>query len=557
MANVAETFFLVLFLLALLFLAVPFGRFLARVYLNRPAFGDRWLLPVERAIYRLLGTSPRSSMSAREYAASFLLVEAMIGVWVLFVLAIQGSWFAHPVGYIPLRWDGNFHTAMSFLTATDFTHMAPEVNMTSWGMLLGLEVAMFAAPAAGLAVAAAMVRGFIRKDGTLGNFYVDFVRSLTRVVAPLAILGALILLLLSVPAALPPSLFSGGVPVAQGLPGPVAAFQSIVYVGDNGGSWTSANAVSALSNPSIWTSYFGVGLFFLLPLAFPFAMGSMVRRPGEAGPFIATMLVVFLTGLFLFLLFQDPVGLNPVGSRLGTEPTAFFQVASVYSNTGASNVAIGGLSPLAQTSLLFGMFTQATPGADGVGFATLLVFALVAVFVGGLMVGRTPEYLGKRVNLAQMKWAALVLLIHPALVLVPTAIAYVGGFVPSVSTGGFGSPGFCSTATCLQSHAFTSVLYEFASEAANNGSGMSFNDSTFFFNIAGGLVILLGRILPMLGMLAIGGEFARQDQLPPGPGTLRTQSGTFTLFLTLMVVIISALMFLPVLALGPLAQIGG
>ncbi|EQD55464.1 ATPase, K+ transporting, A subunit [mine drainage metagenome] len=206
---------------------------------------------------------------------------------------------------------------------------------------------------------------------------------------------------------------------------------------------------------------------------------------------------------------------------------------------------MGSLDPLAQGVLLFGMFTQSTPGGVGTGFGMLLVFAVIAVFVGGLMVGRTPEYLGKKVGKEQMRWSAGLLLLHPALVLVPLAIAILGGFVA------FGGG--------LANHAylFTSVLYEFTSESANNGSSLgALADNTLFFNLVGGVVMLMGRFYPMIGMLAIGSIFAEQEVLPPGPGTLRTRSLTFTVYLTLLLIIISALLFLPVLALGPFAQLG-
>jgi K+-transporting ATPase ATPase A chain len=228
---------------------------------------------------------------------------------------------------------------------------------------------------------------------------------------------------------------------------------------------------------------------------------------------------------------------------------SLFQVVSVYGNVGANNMAIGAISPVGQMVLLFGMFTQSTPGGEGTGFGMLLLFAVLAIFVGGLMVGRTPEYLGKKIETSHVKWAALALLIHPASILVPFVVAVAGGFVVL--------DGATLPATA---HNFTSVLYEFTSESANNGSSLStaaFTDTTPFFNVVGAMVMLVGRFVPIWAMLKVGDLFARQDSLPPGPGTLRTSSGTFTIYLTLFLIITSALLFLPVLALGPLAQIVG
>jgi K+-transporting ATPase ATPase A chain len=212
-------------------------------------------------------------------------------------------------------------------------------------------------------------------------------------------------------------------------------------------------------------------------------------------------------------------------------------------------MAIGALSPVAQLVLLFGMFTQSTPGGEGAGFGNLLLFAVLGIFVGGLMVGRTPEYLGKKVSTGQVRWATLALLVHPAAVLLPFVVAVTGGFV-QVDTGSAAS----------SAHTFTSVLYEFTSESANNGSSLGsnyFNDTTPFFNVAGALIVLVGRYIPFWAMLVVGGMFAEQDVLPPGPGTLRTATATFTIYLTLFLIIVTVLLFLPVIALGPLAQIVG
>jgi K+-transporting ATPase ATPase A chain len=210
---------------------------------------------------------------------------------------------------------------------------------------------------------------------------------------------------------------------------------------------------------------------------------------------------------------------------------------------------IGSISPVAQMVLLFGMFTQSTPGGEGTGFGTLLLFAVLAIFVGGLMVGRTPEYLGKKIETSHVKWAALALLIHPATILIPFVVSIAGGYV---QVDGATLP--------TTAHNFTAVLYEFTSESANNGSALStgaFTDSTPFFNIAGAIVMLVGRFVPIWAMLKVGDLFSKQESLPPSSGTLRTASGTFTIYLTLFLIITSALLFLPVLAMGPLAQIVG
>jgi potassium-transporting ATPase potassium-binding subunit len=541
----------------------PFlGDYIGRVFLNRPLFGDRILTPVEQFIYRVLGTSPRQSMRFKEYAFALLLTSVAMMTWIYLIFTQQQLVPWNPNAYPPFGWDLAFHTAVSFTTNTDYTHYTPEVQASLGAQILSLQVAMFISAGSGLAVVAAMIRGFIRKDGTLGNFYVDLTRTITRILLPLSLVGAVVLVLLGVPETFVSTVTAH--PIGGGTQtlvlGPVASWQSIDLIGSNGGGWYSSNAGFPYANPSAISNLWEIGLMMLIPISTPFAFGTIVRRPGEATPYIGTIVIVFVIALGLFIFFQaqsNPglssvpqvvqTGSYSVGSELrfsGPESAAF-NVVSVYSNVGAQSSALGSLQPGAQLVLLFGMFTQATPGGVGTGFGTLLIFSLVAVFIGGLMVGRTPEYLGKKVDQGQVKWAASVLLIHPALVMIPAAIAILGGFYV-----------IDHASAQAAAHSFTILIYEFTSESANNGSDMGpINDGTLFFNVTGALIMLLGRFLPMLAMLQIGSIFSKQDELPPGSGTLYTRGLTYTLYLVLMTIIVSALLFLPIIAMGPLAQI--
>ncbi len=550
-------------------LAPYLGSYIGRVYLGRPAFGDAFWGPVERGLYRLMGVDPRRSMRAREYLTALLLVNGLLWLWLFLWFLLQPSLPLDPNRVGGMRWDLAFHSASSFTTNTDFVHFVAESQVSQGTLLLAVEVAMFVSAATGLSVMVAFVRSLTRKDGTIGNFYVDLVRSNTRVLLPLALLGSVGLVLLGVPETLRaaitlPTLAGGSQTIVLG---PVASFSSISLLGSNGGGWYTANAASPLANPSELSNLFEAGLMLLLPLSAPFAFAQIVRRPGEGMPFLGTTLSVLVVAMALFVFFQasanpDLSGLAgvtagtngyPVGqeTRFSLVGASAFQVVSVYSNVGASNMALGALSPGGQLVLLFGMFTQSTPGGVGTGFGTLLTFLLLAVFVGGLMVGRTPEYLGKKIDQGHVRWAAVLLLVHPLLILVPTGVAVLGGFDTLTAVGAGG------TAAPLQAHAFTTVLYEFTSEASNNGSAMApIADTTPFFNLAGGLVMLLGRYLPILAMLTIAGRFSEEDVLPPGPGTLRTRSATFMVYLTMFVIILTGLLFLPVMALGPLSQMG-
>jgi len=545
-----------------------FGAYLGGVYQNRPLFGDVLLAPIERGVYRLLGTSPRRSMRPREYLVALLLVNGAVFAFLYVYFFFQAQLPLDATGVPGMSWDLAFHSASSFTTNTDFTHFTNESQISLGASVIAWQLAMFVSPATGLAAAAAMIRGFVRKDGTIGNFYVDCVRSITRILLPIASVVAIVMVLLGVPETF--TNFVIAHPLTGGTQtiylGPVASFQSISLLGTNGGGWYSANAASPFANPSAVSNLFEIGVMMLIPFSTPFAFSQIIRRRGEAWPYLGTILIVFAIALGLFIAYQAAtdtalstvVGLGPstngfpVGqeTRFSLPEASLFQVVSVYSNVGANNMAIGSVSPVAQMVLLFGMFTQSTPGGEGTGFGTLLLFAVLAIFVGGLMVGRTPEYLGKKIETSHVKWAALALLIHPAIILVPFSVGVLAG-----------DPGITLTSsTAASAHTFTSVLYELTSEAANNGSALvaaNFNDATPFWNVTGALVMLVGRFVPIWAMLQVGGLFASQDVLPPGPGTLRTASATFTIYLTMILIIVSALLFLPVLALGPLAQIVG
>jgi len=561
----------VIVLIALVAALAPwFGGYLGRIYMDRPMAGDSVLRPIESAIYRALGTSPRKPMRAGEYFLALLVVNALTCGFLFVFFFFQSALPMDGTGAPGMTWDLAFHSAASFTTNTDFTHFINESQLSLGSLVIAWPVALFVSAATGLSVMAAMVRGLVRRDGTIGNFYVDMVRTITRLLLPLAILFAVILVLFGVP-----QTFTNTVtayPLTGGTQtiylGPVASYTSITLLGTNGGGFYSANAASPLANPSAISNLFEVFVMMLIPFSTPFAFGHIVRKRAEAWPYVGTIFIVFVVALGLFLAYQfasnpavgsipglgPQIGGYPVGqeTRFGLPEGSLFQVVSVYSNVGANNMQIGALAPVSQLVLLFGMFTQSTPGGEGTGFGMLLLFAVLGIFVGGLMVGRTPEYLGKKIGTGHVRWSALALLSHPAAILVPFAVAILGGFV-TVSSGSLPAT----------AHTFTSVLYEFTSESANNGSALaasgssSFNDATPFFNVAGAAVMLFGRFVPIYAMLKVGGMFSEQAPLPPGHGTLQTASLTFTVYITLFLIIVTVLLFLPVIAMGPLAQIVG
>ncbi len=549
----------IVLLLALGLAITPFlGRHIAHIYQSRRSPLDPILLPLERAIYRIGGVDPRRSMTWKEYFRALLLLDGSALAFVFVLLSLQSGLPWNGLHVPNMSWDLAFHTASAFTTNTDFQHYVGESQVSLFSSLFGLQTLMFLSPATGLSVFAALCRGFSARDGRIGNYYVDMVRGLTRLILPLAVVASLLFILAGAVESWSSSVtivpFAGGSAQTIVL-GPAGSWDGIEFLGTNGGGFFAANAAHPFQNPNVVTNSIAILLMMAIPMSTPIAFGRLVRRPGESWPLMATILAIFLVGLLAFLYFESA---NPflggavsqvwgysVGTetRFGVPDSALFQFTSVFTNTGATTMSLGALPPFAQSILLFGMFLQSTPGGDGSGFGMLLIYVVVGVFMGGLMVGRSPEYLGKKIGMPQVKWAAAALLSHPFAILIPVAVSLELG-VGQAAVGGFSA------------HGFTVLLYEFVSESANNGSGMApIADGTLYFNLVGAIVMLLGRYFPILAMLAIAGSLASQRATPPGPGTLKTQSYTFTIFLILFLIIVAGLLFLPVLALGPFSQV--
>ncbi len=502
-------------------LAPLFGRYLANVYAGGPSFWDPFVGRIEAGLYWLMGIDPRRPMRWTEYARALLITDGIAIAFVFVVLQIQSGLPGNALGAPNMSWHLAFHTSIAFGTNTDYQHYVGEEQVTLFSSLFGLQLLMFTSPATGMCVFAAMARGFSRKDGRLGNYYSDFVRTITRVLVPVTVLGGIALVLLGVPETLTQTVHT--LPLTGGqstIPlGPIASWDAIEFLGTNGGGYFAANAAQPFQNPSSATNFVAILLMLAIPLASPFAFARLVRRSGEATPLFATVLTIFLAGFVVFLLFEGsnhflPASVNQgTGYLAGTETrfsiseSALFQFTSVFSNTGSTSMSLAALTPISQSVLMFGMFMQSTPGGVGTGFGTLLINVVLAVFMGGLMVGRSPEYLGKKIGMPQVKWAAAAILSHPFSILIPTAVAMIVPGVLESAIGGY-SP-----------HGFTILLYEFTSESANNGSGMApINDGTIFFNIAGGLVMAVGRYFPAVAMLAIAGTLAEQEPHRPDRG---------------------------------------
>ena len=540
--------------LAAVVLSAPLvGRHLFEVFDNKPQPAwDRWLNPIEAALLRLIGDAGRSAESAAGYLAPLLISNGLFALPALALLLLQPSWL-NPLSFGGLRWDLALHTTISFLTNTDQQHLVPEQSLGNLAQLGAMQFLMFVSAASGLAVGFAVIRGFSGRP--IGNFYRDLLRSLTRVLIPASVLLALFLLVSGVPMTLAPPLEITTLEGAsQLLPrGPIALFEAIKQLGENGGGFLSANSAHPYENPTLLTNLVSTWAMLIIPAATIDAFGRFVGNRRQSTLLLALVFGLLVVGTVVAMAAEqagNPTltswisGGNLQGKelRFGPALTGFWSVVSTGTMTGAVNGSIDAAMPLTILTTLFNLFLQVVFGGQGTGAAYLLVFALLAVFLTGLMVGRTPEFLGRKVEKAQVVWASLILLIHPLFVLIPAALTLAGG----ASLAGISNPG---------SHGISQVVYEYASAASNNGSGLEgLSDGTPWWNLTTSLSLLGGRYLPIAALLALADGFRRKPALEPSPGTLRTDTALFTGVTAVVVVILGALTFFPVLALGPIAE---
>ncbi len=526
-----------------LVLAIPVGEYLAAVFSGRKAPFDRWFAPVEGAVSRLLMGLDRESMDWKEYAAALLIVNAL-----LWTVAFAGLWAA---GMSP---DLAFHTAVSFVSNTDQQHYSGD-TFSPLAQMAILTTAMFASAATGLASAFALIRGLIATDGKLGNFFRDFTVGIVRVLLPVAFLVALVFVACGVPQALGGALEARTIAGAvQSIPlGPVASLESIKFFGTNGGGYYGANSAHPFENPSPLTNLIQNLLTLLVPFAIPYAFGVMAGSRRQGVVILAVMAVIFLTGALVMVAGEAsnpalPLS-YPAGYMEGKEQrftayeSAFFLAVDTFVESGGTSCSVTSMMPLVVLHAMFGMMMQCAPGGIGAGFDVMLVYVLLSVFIAGLMVGRTPEFLGKKIEPREMKLVALVIIIHPVMVLLPTALTIL------LHPGAALNPG---------ARGFAEIMYEFLSASANNGSGMAgIADATLYFNVLSGLVIAIGRYVPLIAMIAIAGLLSRKKTIETTRGTLPTDNLTFVLFLIGIIVIVGALTFLPILTFGPLAEFLG
>lgn len=536
-------------LLVLLALAwAPLGDHMARVY-ESPRHSR-----VERLVYRAAGVDPDAEQGVRSYTVS-VLAFAFVGIALLAAILMGQAHLPFDRGQDGLPPLMALNTAVSFVTNTNWQSYAGESALGFTAQAAGLTVQNFASAAVGMAIAVAPVRGFARvHSDSLGNFWVDLTRGLLRILLPLAVVSALLLVLCGVVQNLtdtPVQTLAGHTQVLTG--GPVASQEAIKVLGTNGGGFFNANSAHPMENPTPASDLLQIFLILLVPVALTRTLGTMLGRRRQGLAVLAVMGVLFLGALAVTTWAEVGAhsqaaqaaggGMEGKEVRFGPWATALFATATTGTSTGAVNGAHDSLSPTGGGATLATMMLgEVAPGGVGSGLYGALVMAVLAVFVAGLMVGRTPEILGKKVGARQMTCVTLYCLTTPALVLLGSALALGTGD----ATDAMGNPG---------THGFSELLYAFTSAANNNGSAFGgLTVTSGFFQITLGIAMLVGRFVPIVLVLLLAGSFARQGRVPETAGTLPTHTPTFVGLLIGVIVVVTGLTYVPVLALGPIAE---
>jgi potassium-transporting ATPase potassium-binding subunit len=542
------------------------GRYMFQVFIGRRTFLDPVLVPIERLILRLIGTRTDDDQDWKQYSVSLLISNVFMWLAAWTIVTFQQ--------YLPLNPDGvsnmeptlAFNTISSFTTNTNLQHYSGETGLSYFSQMFVISFLQFVTAATGVAAAVAIIRGLGGNRLTkLGNFYVDLTRATVRLFLPLAVLVAVLLMWQGTPmtfagAATAMTLEGAEQTIARGV---TAGVVSIKQLGTNGGGYFGPNAAHPYENPTPFSNFVETWSITIIPMSMVVMLGLMTMRRKLGVVIFATMLAIYLP-MVVFGVAMEAGG-NPAISRMGVDQStgsmegkevrfgsglsALWSVTTTVTSNGSVNAMHDSLTPLGGLMPLTGMWLNNIFGGVGVGFINMLIFVIVAVFVAGMMIGRTPEFLGKKVEAKEMKLASLALLWHPLAILIPTGIAcYVWATTadPGNTLAWLKNPG---------PHGFSEMLYEFSSAAANNGSGFEgLGDNTPFWNISCGLVMLLSRYIPIIAPLALAGSLAAKPSAPETAGSLSAESGTFGFTLWAVILILGLLMFMPVAVLGPVAE---
>ncbi|NIJ55178.1 potassium-transporting ATPase subunit KdpA [Dyadobacter arcticus] len=540
-------------------MAIPFGKYIAKVYAGEKTLLDPVFNPIENLFFRISSIDRKVEMNWKQHMVALLTINFVWFLLGMFVLMNQG--------WLPLNPDGNpgqsadlaFNTSISFVVNCNLQHYSGESGVSYLSQLFLMFLHFVSA---GTGMAAAVVLFIALKEKTaekLGNFYNLMVVSCTRILLPASILVATILAFNGMPMT-----FEGkdSIITMQGdtvgvSTGPVAAFIAIKHLGTNGGGFYGANSAHPLENPNYLTNMVEMFSQMIIPLAMIFSLGYFLKRKKMAWMIFGVMTVGFLVLCVPTIIWevQGNPALAQMGvdmgagamegkeTRIGSAASGFWSIATTVISTGSVNAMHDSSMPLSGMMQMLSMMTNAFYGGCGAGILNFFIFIILAVFISGLMVGRTPEFLGKKIEGREMKIAMIVALLHPLLILAGTALAAA---FPAITSANLNNPGF---------HGFSEMLYEYTSSAANNGSGFEgLGDNNPWWNITTGFVLILSRFIPIIGPVAIAGLLAKKKYIPESAGTLRTDSATFGMMVLAVIVIITALSFFPSLTLGPIAE---
>nr|WP_210384466.1 potassium-transporting ATPase subunit KdpA [Corynebacterium sp. HMSC074C11] len=531
---------------ALAILYIPLGNYMGRVFTTDKHLG------VERGFYRAIGVRPEANQHWTKYTASVLSFSAVSVIFVYLLQRVQ-QWLPLNHGKGPVSPDQAWNTAVSFTTNTNWQSYSGEEAMTVLTQMAGLAVQNFVSAAVGIAVAVALVRGLANRhgDGNIGNFWVDLTRTVLRVLLPIAAIGAILLISqgaiqnFSAPQTI--QTVTGG---SQTIPGGAVASQEVIKeLGTNGGGYFNANSAHPFENPNAWTNMLEIFLILLIPVSLTRAFGVIIGDKRQGWAILSTMAVLYFISLAVVMSSETALqtfqggGMEGKEMRFGVLPSSFFAVTTTMTSTGAVDSFHSSYSPLAGGMLMLNMLlSEISPGGVGSGLYGMLIIAILTVFIAGLMVGRTPEYLGKRIGVSEITKVCLYVLVMPVLVLAGVGIStMLPSTLDSVSADG--------------PHGFSDLIYAFTSASNNNGSAFAgFGADTPWFNMSLGFAMLFGRFLPIVMVLGLAGDFAKQRPAAETAGTLPTHRPQFVGLTVAIAIIVSALTFLPTLVLGPLTE---
>ena len=553
----------ILQLVLLIAISYPLGRYIAKVYKGEKTPLD-FMAPVERWIFRFSGINPIEEMNWKQFLKALLTVNLFWFLWGMILLVAQGVLPLNPDGNPGQTPDQAFNTCISFLVNCNLQHYSGETGLTYFTQLFVIMLFQFITAACGMAALAGIFRAMAAKTTkTIGNFWVYLVKSTTRILMPLSLLVGILLIVNGTPMT-----FEGKqtLTTLEGTEqtisqGPTAAIVPIKQLGTNGGGYFGVNSAHPLENPNAFTNMLECWSILIIPMAMVFALGFYLKRRKLAWSIYGVMLFAYVVGIAVSVN-QEMGGSEqiaamdisqPTGSmegkevRIGSAASAMWGMTTTVTSNGSVNSMHDSQTPLSGMLQMLNMQINCWFGGVGVGFMNYYAFIIIAVFISGLMVGRTPEFLGKKIEAREMKIATMVVLMHPLIILVGTALAsHLAAHNPELAGAWLNNPSF---------HGFSEMLYEYTSSAANNGSGFEgLSDNTPFWNITCGFVLILGRYFPIIGQVAIAGLLASKKYVPESAGTLKTDTGTFALMTFAVIVIVAALAFFPALSLGPIAD---